>query len=152
MMETIIVKDQTNTSSPSQEPSHVNAWLMVQESASKERLSSMRSPELHARIDCDSCPSDEKELSLLSSFCALYDRRIVEGMFFISTEFRTRTIEQADLWIRERKLRTFTLEEDILDWDASIEKPPYRPSGTIRAKLVYKGRSKPIFVEDPWAE
>ena len=43
-------------------------------------------------------------------------------------------------------------EEDILYWDAAIENPPPRASGTIRVKLKYKGRSKPIPVENPWTE
>ena len=43
-------------------------------------------------------------------------------------------------------------EEDILNWDVAIATPPPRPSGTIRVKLKYTGRSKPIPVEDPWAE
>ena len=43
-------------------------------------------------------------------------------------------------------------EEDILDWDAAIVIPPPRPSGTIRVRLIYKGRSKPIPVENPWEE
>ena len=43
-------------------------------------------------------------------------------------------------------------EEDILNWDAAIVTPPPRQSGTIRVKLIYKGRSKPIPVEDPWEE
>lgn len=43
-------------------------------------------------------------------------------------------------------------EEDILYWDVSIVTPPPRPSGTIRVKLKYKGRSKPIPVENPWTE
>ena len=41
-------------------------------------------------------------------------------------------------------------EEDILNWDAAIVTPPPRQSGTIRVKLVYKGRSKPIPVENSW--
>ena len=41
-------------------------------------------------------------------------------------------------------------EEDILNWEVAIEAPPSRPSGTIRAKLKYKGRSKPIPIENPW--
>ncbi len=43
-------------------------------------------------------------------------------------------------------------EEDILDWDAAIVTPPPRASGTIRVKLIYKGRSKPIPVENFWEE
>ena len=39
-------------------------------------------------------------------------------------------------------------EEDILNWDAAIVTPPPRQSGTIRVKLKYKGRSKPIPVEN----
>ena len=42
-------------------------------------------------------------------------------------------------------------EEDILNWDATIVTPP-RQSGTIRVKLIYKGRSKPIPVKEPWEE
>ena len=40
-------------------------------------------------------------------------------------------------------------EADILDWDAAIVTPP-RPSGTIRVRLIYKGRSKPMPVENFW--
>ncbi len=43
-------------------------------------------------------------------------------------------------------------EEDLLDWDAAIVTPPPRPLGTIRVRLIYKGRSKPIPVENPWEE
>ena len=43
-------------------------------------------------------------------------------------------------------------EEDILDWDAAIVTPPPRPSGTIRVRLIYKGRSKPMPVENFWEE
>ena len=42
-------------------------------------------------------------------------------------------------------------EEDILNWEVAITPPPH-PSGTIRVRLVYKGRSKPRPVEDPWEE
>ena len=43
-------------------------------------------------------------------------------------------------------------EEDILDWDAAIVTPPPRPSGTIRVRLIYKGRSKPFSIENFWEE
>ena len=43
-------------------------------------------------------------------------------------------------------------EEDILNLDAVIATPPPRRSGTIRVKLIYKGRSKPIQVENPSEE
>ena len=43
-------------------------------------------------------------------------------------------------------------EEDILNLDAVIITPPPRQSGTIRVKLIYKGRSKPMPVENPWEE
>ncbi len=43
-------------------------------------------------------------------------------------------------------------EEDLLDWDTAITTPPPRQSGTIRVKLVYKGRSKPFPVENFWEE
>ncbi len=43
-------------------------------------------------------------------------------------------------------------EEDLLNWDVAITPPPPRRSGTIKVKLVYKGRRKPIPVEDPWEE
>lgn len=38
-------------------------------------------------------------------------------------------------------------EDDILDWDVYIKNPPSRKSGTIKVKLIYKGRSKPIPLE-----
>ena len=43
-------------------------------------------------------------------------------------------------------------EDDFLDWDVHIGTPPPRPSGTIWIKLKYKGRSKPIPVENFWEE
>lgn len=42
-------------------------------------------------------------------------------------------------------------EDDLLNWDVAITPPPRR-SGTIRVRLVYKGRRKPMLVEDPWEE
>jgi hypothetical protein len=43
-------------------------------------------------------------------------------------------------------------DEDHLDWDASLERPPARPAGIIQVKLESGGRSKPIPVTDPWGE
>lgn len=43
-------------------------------------------------------------------------------------------------------------EEDILNWDTAIVTPPPRRSGTIRVKLIYKGRSKPFPIENFWEE
>ena len=43
-------------------------------------------------------------------------------------------------------------DEDVLDWDVAITTPPPRPSGTIRVKLKYIGRSKPFPVENFWEE
>jgi hypothetical protein len=40
-------------------------------------------------------------------------------------------------------------EADVLNWDAAIEVPAPRRSGTIRASLDRAGRSRPIPVEDP---
>ena len=42
-------------------------------------------------------------------------------------------------------------EKDILNWDVAITPPPRR-SGTIRVRLIYKGRSKPLPVENFWEE
>lgn len=43
-------------------------------------------------------------------------------------------------------------EEDILNVDAVIVTPPPRQSGTIRVKLKYMERSKPIPVDHPSEE
>lgn len=43
-------------------------------------------------------------------------------------------------------------EEDLLNWDVAITPPPPRRSGTIRVRLIYKGRSKPFPVENFWEE
>ena len=40
-------------------------------------------------------------------------------------------------------------EEDVLNWDIAIT-PPLRPSGIIRVKLKFKGRRKPMPIENPW--
>ena len=56
--------------------------------------------------------------------------------------------------VSERPMQRLTFpaydEEDILNLDAVIGTPPPRPLSTIRVKLVYKGHSKPMPVEDPW--
>ena len=53
---------------------------------------------------------------------------------------------------KQKQRLTFPVydEEDILNWDAAIVTPPPRRSGTIRVRLIYKGRRKPIPVENPW--
>lgn len=43
-------------------------------------------------------------------------------------------------------------EEYLRDWDVAIVTPPPRRSGTIWVRLIYKGRSKPMPVENPWEE
>ncbi len=40
------------------------------------------------------------------------------------------------------------VDEDLLDWDARIAVPPPRRRGTIRVRLVYKGRAKPPPIAD----
>ena len=61
------------------------------------------------------------------------------------------TQECADTQSQRLDVPTYS-EEDILNWEVAIETPPPRPSGTIRVKLKYKGRSKPIPLENPWEE
>jgi hypothetical protein len=43
-------------------------------------------------------------------------------------------------------------EMPILNDDVMIDVAPHRPSGTIRVKLVYAGRSTPTPTDDPWAQ
>ena len=54
--------------------------------------------------------------------------------------------------------RSFTDQEDrshtaplmdVLDWDACIECPPPRPSGTVKVRLQFRGRDQPIAVDTP---
>ena len=52
---------------------------------------------------------------------------------------------------RQRLIFPTYSEAEVLNWDVAIEVPPPRPSGTIRARLKYKGRSKPMPIENPWA-
>jgi hypothetical protein len=40
-------------------------------------------------------------------------------------------------------------ESEVLNWDVAIAVPPVRPRGTIRVRLRYRGRAKPLPVEDP---
>lgn len=41
-------------------------------------------------------------------------------------------------------------EEELLDWDVTIETLSARPSTTIFASVEYRGRAKPRPVLDPW--
>jgi hypothetical protein len=40
-------------------------------------------------------------------------------------------------------------DEERLDWETSLEKPPVRPHGVIPVTLQYRGRSKPIPIAPP---
>ncbi len=41
---------------------------------------------------------------------------------------------------------------EILNWDACIETPPPRPSGTVKVRLHFRGRDKPIPMEEPQSD
>ena len=53
----------------------------------------------------------------------------------------------SDRSIESEELAESTEGLDILDWDASIETPPPRPSGKIKVHLNFRGRGKPIPLE-----
>lgn len=67
----------------------------------------------------------------------------------MKTRQRTNTTSE-----KQKQRRAFPSynEEDILNWDVAITPPPPRRSGTIRVRLIYKGRSKPFPIENPWEE
>ena len=43
-------------------------------------------------------------------------------------------------------------DEELLKWEGFIDNPPPRPSGKIKVKLRYRGRSKPFPADSPWAD
>ena len=46
--------------------------------------------------------------------------------------------------------RTATVDSpDRLDWDACLDTPPPRRSGTIKVRLNFLGRGKPLPLADP---
>jgi hypothetical protein len=51
-----------------------------------------------------------------------------------------------------RSAPVVTADDDILDWDAVIRTPPPRSAGKIQVQLRYRGRGKPLPVDDPWAD
>jgi len=122
-------------------------WLAVKE------LSSLRRPtDLFVSTECDSCSSDEDELNLLLGVCNIsIEPNLYGDVSTLNTDLATRAriFQQENVIIEKaRKLLTHSVDKDILDWDARIEISPPRPSGTIRVKLEYRGRSKPIPVDD----
>ncbi len=70
-----------------------------------------------------------------------FEEEIVSG---ITQDFTDQPVQQFDFLSYN--------EEDLLDWDTAIIAPPPRPSGTIRVKLKYKGRSQPFPAENFWEE
>jgi hypothetical protein len=41
-------------------------------------------------------------------------------------------------------------EDELLDWDASIQNRPARPSGNLKVTLRYAGHARPTPTRDPW--
>jgi len=39
-------------------------------------------------------------------------------------------------------------QAEVLDWDACLETPPTRPSGTVKVRLHFRGRDEPIPVDE----
>ena len=91
---------------------------------------------------------DESEISEIPGPFAQDTSASLELNFDEETESGV-TQEFADIQQQRLAFPTYD-EEDILNWDAVVVPPPPRRSGTIRVRLIYKGRSKPIPVEDPW--
>ena len=92
-----------------------------------------------------------------SNFCAIQlhtshtsDKIVNRGSFKQSMK-TTQSKNTTNKKSRQRLAFPAYDEEDILNWDVAIVPPP-RPSGTIRVKLIYKGRRKPMPVENPWEE
>lgn len=92
----------------------------------KNEASGITKPELNANWFC------EREL-----FFTQGNYKRTENIVRTLLEYRARYLLPAD-------------SQDILDWDAWIKTPPKRPSGKIRVKLKYTGRSKPIPIDCPW--
>ena len=42
-------------------------------------------------------------------------------------------------------------EDQVLNWDFTIEPEPSRPERTIQVTLQFVGRDKPLPEENPWA-
>lgn len=62
------------------------------------------------------------------------------------------TVATPDLRAAGRSVPEPVEGTDILDWEASLDAPPPRRSGTIRVTLAFAGRSRPIPVDDPAAD
>lgn len=111
-------------------------------------------PFLHQLIDirpdivCESCSSNEDDLNLLISFSKIAPERYFQRWVVAEgTYLPTQAIIRPEYGMA--KAMAFpAIDDDLLDWDARIEIPPERPSSTIRVKLEYRGRSRPIPVDD----
>ena len=92
--------------------------------------------QVESQNDPGSFPASDEQLNLLQL------QAICEALSVYGGTPRERT----------ERLPVFASDdEDVLDWDVWMQPPPPRRSGTIKVKLVCKGRSKPIPVTDPWA-
>ena len=113
---------------PSEQNTEKRFGFFITTGTIDESIYSLDIPELFAQDPSASIPLN-------------YDEEIESGV----------TQEFADSQVEPFNFLSYT-EEDLLDWDAAIITPPTRPSGTIRVKLKYKGRSKPFPVDSFWEE
>ena len=103
----------------------------------------MVSATLSARIPCSNAPTRGRGRDRQTYEPQLGAANPTEGLTMPKSKTEAPTSQS-----RPSKRATEDSPE-ILDWDACLETPPPRPAGTIKARLNFLGRGKPIPLPDP---
>jgi len=140
---------------PTVELSAADNWDVVQWSCQRP-LSPTPSGGTQIQSEADSTPaSTEKGSQAAKLWAYLQHKGMVDAVSAPATGAGTvwgDVLQRGRVVRVPQELRAANHDDGtILDWEARIDESPLRPRGTIRVKLEYAGRSKPIPAEDPWA-
>lgn len=161
-----VIQISTDASSAAVEPSDVSKLIIILSDLSKEAqwseqniisdLTTPKTANIDVIVPLDTTFPHSIHFFQLKNEARKTTELELHANWFYEREFffgqgsykRTEKIVRTLLAFREHQLLPAD-DQDILNWDTWIKTSPKRPSGTIRVKLKYTGRSKPTPIDNP---